>query len=274
MLRRRSRRQTVRIKQQFPDSVCMTWQEVSGNWLLVPDRPKAIIHFLGGAFIAAAPHLTYSWLLENLYQQGYCIVATPFINTFDHGAIADEVLTTFDQAMIYLRRQVIGDRYIPIYGVGHSMGCKVHLLIASLYNIERAGNILISFNNYPARKSIPLLEQFVQFAPDFDVEFTPSPNQTLNLVRDRYAIGHNLLIKFRRDTIDQTYDLSDVLYQRFPQFTAIQILQGTHTTPIAQDVRWQPGQSFTAFDAIGQFVKQEFYKDLGQLKKTMLQWLG
>ena len=252
----------------------MIWQEVSGNWLLVPDRPRAIIHFLGGAFVAAAPSVTYGWLLEQLYQHGYGIVATPFINTFDHGAIATEVLTTFDQAMIYLRRQVIGDRYLPIYGMGHSMGCKVHLLIASLYNIDRAGNILISFNNYPARKSIPLLEQFVQFAPDFDIEFTPSPNQTLNLVRDRYTVGRNLLIKFRKDTIDQTYDLSDVLFQRFPQFTAIQILKGTHTTPIAQDVRWQPGKSFTPLDALGQFVKQEFYRDLGQLKETVLQWLG
>ena len=175
--------------------------------------------------------------------------------------------------MIYLRRQVIGDRYLPIYGMGHSMGCKVHLLIASLYSVERAGNILISFNNYPARKSIPLLEQFVQFAPDFDLEFTPSPNQTLGLVNERYGVSHNLLIKFRKDTIDQTYDLSDVLYQRFPQRTAIEILRGSHTTPIAQDVRWQPGRSFTAFDAIGQFVKQEFYRDLGQLKHTVLQWL-
>lgn len=252
----------------------MNWQEVAGNRLLIPPNPVGIIHFLGGAFVAAAPNVTYGWLLENLYAHGYAIIATPFINTFDHGAIATEVLTTFDQAMIYLRRQFIGDRNLPIYGVGHSMGCKVHLLIASLYNVDRAGNILISFNNYPARRSIPLLEQFVQFAPDFEIEFTPSPIQTLNLVRDRYTVGRNLLIKFRRDTIDQTYDLSDVLYQRFPQHTAIQILKGSHTTPIAQDVRWQPGQSFTPFDAIGQFVKQEFYRDLGQLKETVLHWLG
>ncbi|MBT9313555.1 DUF1350 family protein [Leptothoe kymatousa] len=252
----------------------MNWQEVAGNWLLVPPNPVGIIHFLGGAFVAAAPSVTYGWLLENLYHHGYIIVATPFINTFDHGAIATEVLTTFDHAMIYLRRQVIGDRHFPIYGMGHSMGCKVHLLIASLYRVDRVGNILISFNNYPARKSIPLLEQFVQFAPDFDVEFTPSPIQTLDLVRDRYTVGRNLLIKFRKDTIDQTYNLSDVLHQRFPQHTAIQILKGTHTTPIAQDVRWQPGSSFTAFDAIGQFVKQEFYRDLEQLKETVVRWLG
>jgi hypothetical protein len=38
---------------------------------------------------------------------------------------------------------------LPIYGLGHSMGCKVHLLINSLWQVERAGNIYMSFNNYP-----------------------------------------------------------------------------------------------------------------------------
>ncbi|MGB3202893.1 MAG: DUF1350 family protein, partial [Nodosilinea sp.] len=61
----------------------MNWQEVSGNWILVPPNPTAIVHFLGGAFVAAAPSVTYQWLLENLARQGYLIVATPFINTFD-----------------------------------------------------------------------------------------------------------------------------------------------------------------------------------------------
>ncbi|NEQ33318.1 MAG: DUF1350 domain-containing protein [Leptolyngbya sp. SIO4C5] len=115
----------------------MDWQAVAGNWILVPPRPKALIHFLGGAFVAAAPHLTYRWLLENLGRQGYAIVATPFVNTFDHKAIAQEVLTTFDQGLHYLQKRVLTQGYLPIYGIGHSMGCKVHLLINSLYEVER-----------------------------------------------------------------------------------------------------------------------------------------
>lgn len=51
-------------------------------------QPGAIIHFLGGAFVAAAPHLTYRWLLEALYQEGYAVISTPFINTFDHGKMS------------------------------------------------------------------------------------------------------------------------------------------------------------------------------------------
>ncbi|NEP20123.1 MAG: DUF1350 domain-containing protein [Leptolyngbya sp. SIO4C1] len=249
----------------------MYWQEVAGNWFLVPPQPKAIVHFLGGAFVAAAPHVTYRWLLENLYRHDYCVMATPFINTFDHRAIAQEVHVTFEQGLTYLRNQIGG--YLPIYGLGHSMGCKVHLLMGSLFEIERAGNMLMCFNNYPARKSIPLLEQFIQFAPDFKLEFTPSPEETLSLIRDRYCVRRNLLIKFRSDTLDQTYPLSDVLYERFPQLTSIEILRGSHTTPVAQDIQWEAGPSFSPLDAVGQLFKQELYRDIGQLKQVILRWL-
>ncbi|PZO34334.1 MAG: hypothetical protein DCF21_16790 [Leptolyngbya sp.] len=253
----------------------MNWQEVSGNWILVPPNPVAIVHFLGGAFVAAAPSVTYQWLLENLAHQGYLVVATPFINTFDHTAIAQEVLITFNQAMRYLDKQVLTNRQpLPIYGLGHSMGCKVHLLINSLWEVERLGNIYMSFNNYPARRSIPFLEQVVQFNPAFNVEFTPDPEATLALVRDRYPVPRNLLIKFRSDTIDQTRPLSEVLVRRFRELTTVQILKGSHTTPIAQEIGWQPGESFSPIDALGQFMKQEFYRDLTHLRHNLLAWLS
>jgi len=257
--------------------MAIDWQEISGNWLWVPPRPKAIIHFLGGAFVAAAPHITYRWLLEQLGHQGYAVVATPFINTFDHATIAKDVLITFEQGLHYLHRQR-GLGYLPIYGLGHSMGCKVHLLINSLplsqsQGAERAGNILMCFNNYPARRSIPLLDQVIQFSPNLAVEFTPSPEETLKLVAQQYSIRRNLLIKFRRDDIDQTRALADVLVSRFPELTTVQILPGTHTTPIAQDISWQPSQSYSPLDAIGQFIKQEFYRDLNRLQRAILFWL-
>jgi len=257
----------------------MYWQEVSGNWFLVPERPKALIHFLGGAFVAAAPHLTYRWLLEALYTEGYAVIATPFVNTFDHGAIALETLTTFNQGLTFLTKQRPELSELPIYGLGHSMGCKVHLLIgSSATSPQRAGNIFISFNNFPARKSIPLLDQIVQLAPDLQldtrIEFVPSPAQTLELIGEHYSTPYNLLVKFRNDTIDQTRPLSDVLVRQFPKTTTVRILKGSHTTPIAQDIQWEPNSSFSPFDAIGQFVKQEFYRDLKSLKSEILYWLS
>ena len=160
------------------------------------------------------------------------------------------------------------------------MGCKVHLLIGSerVGNYKRAGNIFVSFNNFPARKSIPMLEQIVQLAPDFQLdkrlEFTPSPEQTFGLIDSQYETPYNLLVKFSSDTIDQTRPLSDVLVRRFPQTTTVRILKGSHTTPIAQDVQWEASSSFSPFDAIGQFVKQEFYRDIKTLKSEILYWLS
>lgn len=250
----------------------MDWKEVRGNWVLIPPNPIGIIHFLGGAFVATAPHLTYRWLLEQLADKGYVVIATPFVNTLDHIAIAESVLLNFDRTIERLHDSTaLRKLYLPVYGVGHSMGCKLHLLIGSLFSVERAGNILISFNNYAARDAIPLVEQL---NATLAIEFTPSPLETNQLVQSRYQIRRNLLIKFNNDTIDQSVALTKILQQRFPEMVTAQTLPGTHTTPLGQDIKWQTGSSFTPFDAFGQWFKQEVYRDLNQLRRAILLWLN
>lgn len=250
----------------------MDWTEIKGNWVLIPRNPIGIIHFLGGAFVATAPHLTYRWLLEQMASKGYVIIATPFLNTLDHTAIAQSVLLNFDRTIERLYdTAALRKLYLPIYGMGHSMGCKLHLLIGSLFAVERAGNILISFNNYAASDAIPLVEQLNSALA---IEFTPTPLQTNKLVQQRYNIRRNLLIKFSNDTIDQSATLSQILQQRFPEMVTVQTLPGTHTTPLGQDFKWQTGTSFSPFDALGQWFKQEVYRDLNQLKRAVLLWLN
>lgn len=249
----------------------MNWQEISGNWVLVPQRPIGIIHFLGGAFVATAPHVTYRLFLEALAQKNYVVIATPFVNTFDHSAIAKTVLLNFDRTLERLHDRNALKRYLPIYGIGHSMGCKLHLLIGSLLRVERAGNILISYNNSAARDAIPLVEQL---NPAFALEFTPSPLETNQLVQERYNVRRNLIIKFTNDTLDQSASLTPLLQQRFGEMVTVQKLPGTHTTPLGQDIKWQSGQSFTPFDALGQWFKQEVYRDLNQLHRSILLWLN
>lgn len=60
---------------------------MGGNFLLRPpngDPPRALLHFLGGAFVGAAPHLTYNYLLSGLAEMGYLVVATPYPLGFDY----------------------------------------------------------------------------------------------------------------------------------------------------------------------------------------------
>ncbi len=275
----------------------MEWQEISGSWVLIPRQPIAIIHFLGGAFVGTAPSVTYRWLLAELGKQGYGIITTPFVNTLDHAAIARSVLNRFENILERLQtRNALSRGYLPIYGMGHSMGCKLHLLIGSLHDVERAGNILMSFNNYPVRQAIPGAEQFAQLDLtnlnklfnsvkqqfdiktnlnlDLNLEFSPSPAETLDLITEHYEVRRNLLIKFRNDEIDQTLTLNPLLRDRFNNMTAFCQLPGNHLTPLGQEINWKTGEIFTPLDAVGQWVKESFSKDLLQLKQEILHWLN
>jgi Protein of unknown function (DUF1350) len=247
----------------------MNWQPVDSNWVLLPRRPIAVIHFLGGAFVGAAPQFSYGKLLETIAARGYTIIATPFINTLDHKAIAIAALQQFENTLEKLNRSQ-DLRFLPIYGLGHSMGCKLHLLIGSLFEVERAGNILMSFNNFDADRAIPLAEWLNQ---SVSIQFTPTPAQTYRLVQDHYPIRRNLLIRFRNDDLDQTRQIGSILSDRFASMVTIQRLRGNHLTPLGQDLRWQSQGIFSPLDALGQWVKQEIYRDLAMLERSILEWL-
>ena len=253
----------------------MEWQEISGSWVHLPQREiKGIIHFLGGAFVATAPQVSYRSILEQLSYDGFGIVATPFLNTFDHFAIAREVLNRFETVIARLQKSNrLSNGYLPIYGIGHSMGCKLHLLIGSLYDVERAGNILISFNNYPASKAVPFMEQF-DVTPVFNVEFAPSPEETEKLITKYYNVRRNLLLKFTQDNLDQTVNLNSVLQTRFPDLTTLKTLAGNHLTPLSQNLRWQAGDFFTPIDAIGQWFNQGMSRNLQVLNRELITWLN
>ena len=250
----------------------MDWQEISGNWIYIPSRPKAIVHFLGGAFIGAAPHLSYRSLLEETSQQGYGIIATPFLNTFDHIDIARHVIESFEWCVEQLQMAgKLPKRYLPIYGLGHSMGCKLHLLIGSLFAVERAGNILISFNNFPARRSIPFADNLPD---DFDFEFSPNPVETNEIIATKYQVRRNLLIKFKQDDLDQTLRLNPILQQRFSNLVTLKQLPGNHLTPLSQKITWKAGKEFSPADAIAQWVKQEINREPDRLKQEIFRWLN
>jgi hypothetical protein len=155
--------------------------------------------------------------------------------------------------------------------MGHSMGCKLHLLIGSLFAVERAGNILISFNNFAARNSIPFAESLVDA---LEVEFTPSPKEMNGLIVEYYPVRRNLLIKFTNDDIDQTSMLQKLLQSQFAEMVSTHTLPGTHLTPLGTDLKWQPGAAFSPLDALGQWVRQGIYQELQHLEKTVLLWLN
>ncbi|CAI9093072.1 OLC1v1028479C1 [Oldenlandia corymbosa var. corymbosa] len=131
------------------------WTESEGAWILRPrnSKPELIVHFIGGIFVGAAPQLTYRLFLERLAEEGVLVIATPYASGFDHFHIADEVQFKFDRCLRFLPEIEQG---LPSFGIGHSLGSVIHLLIGSRYAVQRNGNVLMSFNNKEASVAVPL----------------------------------------------------------------------------------------------------------------------
>ena len=150
----------------FPDvesiGIRGRWEEVDGNYLLRPPTetaPLGVIHFLGGAFVGAAPHITYRYLLERLSEANYLVVATPFRLDMDYIRSCDAILTRFDSIGSKLAQEY---GPLPVVGLGHSCGALLQTLITCLFpSAPRAANILISFNNRPASRAIPLFQELI-----------------------------------------------------------------------------------------------------------------
>ncbi len=62
-----------------------------------------MVHFLGAAFVGAAPQLSYRLFLEALAGRGVLVVATPYGTSFDQLRIADEVQYKFDRCQKVLQ---------------------------------------------------------------------------------------------------------------------------------------------------------------------------
>eukprot|EP01036_Dinobryon_divergens_P023719 gene23719-32100_t len=122
-------------------------------------KPYGVIHFLGGAFVGAAPHITYRYLLETLCDQGYLIVATPYRLEMDYIRSCDQILSKFDAVAVDLAAEY---GPLPVIGIGHSCGALLQTLITSLFpDTPRAVNVLISFNNRPAAAAIPAFNEII-----------------------------------------------------------------------------------------------------------------
>jgi hypothetical protein len=248
----------------------MTWEWVDGNWVLWPERPIGLVHFIGGAFVGTLPQTTYGRLLETLAKAGYGIIAPPTLTGPDHHSMAQTIAQQWIATLRTLRHSLRLRKTLPVYGMGHSLGCKLHLLLSSTHSIERQGNILMSFNNFTSDRAIPFVEVFKTALP---LDIIPTPSQTEAIIQSQYRVSRNLLIQFQNDDLDQTPELWSILNGKFPNLVTRKCLSGNHLTPLGQDVRWQPGKSFTPLDAFGQWIRQEVYRDMGMLEQTLLDWL-
>ncbi|XP_024459764.1 uncharacterized protein LOC7491972 isoform X1 [Populus trichocarpa] len=150
-------------------------------------KPRAIIKFLGGAFIGAVPEVTYSCLIELLAKDGYVVILVPYNVTFDHSKAADQVYERFNACLDLLLQsglphdgltasELVG---LPLFSVGHSNGALLQVLTGSYFceKIPKA-NAIISFNNRPATEAVPYFEQVSLFF-NASLQLGPLVNQMM-----------------------------------------------------------------------------------------------
>jgi len=216
------------------------WRQRGELWELEPAAaPRGLIEFIGGSYLAATPQLSYRRLLEAAVERGWRVRAWSYVPGFDHQAQANAAWRCFRQA----RERQPQDPEPPAHGggtllrLGHSLGCKLHLL-APDGGRRCAGLVALSFNNFSAERSVPFLAELGQQFR-FRSEFSPSPEDTLRLIGDSYRQPRNLLVRFRRDTIDQSSRLIGVLQSRPGDASQLLELPGDHLTPASAGVRRQ-----------------------------------
>ena len=203
------------------------WRQRGDIWELEPAAlERGTLEFIGGSYLAASPQLSYRRLLEALASLGWRVRAWSYVPGFDHQ----------DQANLAWRRfRQLRGADGAVLRLGHSLGCKLHLL-APDGGRGSSALVALSFNNFSAERSIPLLAELGQQF-NFRSEFSPSPEQTLTQVALTYRQPRNLLVRFNRDQIDQSKRLLGVLQARPDDASELQELPGDHLAPASAGLR-------------------------------------
>ena len=214
------------------------WRQRGDLWILDPDpssRMGGTVEFIGGSGLASNPQLSYRRLLEALAARGWRIHAWSYLPALDHQEQANAAWRAFRMARNDTGHGS-GNRE-RVMRLGHSLGCKLQLL-APDGGRACSGVVSMSFNNFSAERSIPLLaEMGQQFR--FRSEFSPSPEETLRQVASSYQQPRNLLVRFRRDNLDQSSRLLGVLQARDGDDSRLVERPGDHLMPASAGLRRQ-----------------------------------
>ena len=204
--------------------------DVSCQW---PSRPIGLIELIGGSYISIKPEVTYKRLISELLRENFAVHSWSYIPNFDHQMQANHAWKQFRISRDILEKRVgLKQKAIRL---GHSLGCKLHLL-APDGGRNCNGLVAISFNNFKATKSIPMIKKMSKRL-NFKTEFSPSPVETLKLIREHYEQMNNLLIRFKNDNLDENNLLLKSLKERDSDKSKIIQLNGNHLTPVSLGLR-------------------------------------
>ena len=237
-----------------------TYRRIGNVFCQWPSRPVGLIEIIGGSYISIKPDVTYKRLISTLLKKDFAIHSWSYIPSFDHQIQANQAWKEFHYSRKIFEKR-IGLIFQPIR-LGHSLGCKLHLLSPD-GGRKCKGLISISFNNFKATKSIPMLTKMSKKL-NFQTEFSPSPQETLNLICEHNKQRNNLLISFKNDNLDQSDILLRCLRSRDNDNSTIVMLDGNHLTPVSLGIR-------------GELLKSKYqnsskYKNIDLIANQISRW--
>nr|YP_002048882.1 hypothetical protein PCC_0222 [Paulinella chromatophora]ACB42672.1 hypothetical protein PCC_0222 [Paulinella chromatophora] len=237
------------------------WEQRGNLWCLNPSRPLGIVEMIGGGYLAARPQISYRFLLEELAAAGLVIRAWSYVPSLDHQGQAIAAWHSFQHEAKRsgpLNYQ-ISRRPIRL---GHSLGCKLHLL-APDYGRDCSALLAVSFNNFSINRSIPMWN-ILTARLGLRTEFNPSPLETLRLIKEKYVNPHNLVVRFNNDKFDQSYRLLETLQNRPNDRSQILVQQGSHLTPTSLGIN-DYGHNSWASDYLQR-------QQIGNFTKKLINW--
>ncbi len=272
------------------------WLESEQAWILMPPKPQAILHFLGGALIGAAPQIIYEGLLVELARSGYGVIALPYDTSRFHRQLATQLAQRFRQV-----QQHLDLLSLPTFGIGHSLGGKLQILsclVDPQLSQHRSGTIVIAYSNAPYEEALPggtwiramitgwgfqasggdFWPTWSDLTPDplyefVAAEFDPAPAELNQWIESDYCVSRNLLIRFDRDPIDDVLALFPILHRKFGQSVTLQQLPGDHGTSTGISYPFSVGSEFTPVDAVGQWLYASANAGNRTLIQTLCDWL-
>ena len=264
------------------------FQPVSFSWTALHPQPRGIIQFIGGAFFGSFPTLFYQHLFQELYREGYTLVALPFRFSLRHWQIAFSLLEEqhrLRQILPGLAKSSGYDASVyqavsSYHWLGHSLGCKYIALLELLSGnddtvaavlpehlvnryrnssgIWNQGSVLLAPDISDLESAIPI-RTLATLLNQLHISVRPDRQQTLDLIRQSALFNLTGMISFNRDTVagslsDRDANVSDVLWlSQYLQTKSafIQELSGQHLEPLG----WRVGRYIADFNPLDKFIK-------------------
>ena len=159
-----------------PSSFQNQQQEEEYVWVLEPadvangvrDGPSCTVLFTGGAGLGLFPHVAYNELLQRISNRlNAVVIAAPYTIGLDHFALAKDTgeklrrgLIAYDNNNANGKKRGGSTQKRPVYGLAHSLGCKLQTIYLAATRQEYDGYGFMAFNNFSFAQTIKMARSF------------------------------------------------------------------------------------------------------------------